>query len=826
MALTEKQLREDIKSKNKDTFASLERQLRTPLGVIPFVGAGISASVKLKGIPPRFPQWSELLREFARGRAFEAKVKKLLVAGDYEAAASAVNPGQRDWLTPRIRDAFDREIEKAQVLRGPVSYLPFLANGPVITTNYDYVLERAFEAADRRFKTVISGPLVDTTVAAIHGNERALIKIHGDCRDSMFRVLTVDEYERAYGSMRKARGAARADIGSLAWLLFTNRPLLFLGCSLAQDRTVSVLRSICQQLKGLVHYAVVAAEHSRKAWEKRQQHFDELGVRVLWFMPGKFDEIERLLSELLEATSVCQLQPRATVHQPRRSPTPPIKMADIARSVSGNERTAEATRYRVDIDRIGQAIRDERLAFFLGAYANLTPSLLGDSFYRQLAEKFDCPALSGDRTAVAGFIIRRYGSGELWNEVRAAIQRQCTEPSMVHRFIAALPAFLRKDTKSGQLCILTTNYDTLMEQALTEAGEPFHMLYYVNDGLDGTGCFLERSPNGDIWEVQKAENLRHPRSPAHLLVKLNGGISYHGDLGEQVSIERAQFERLAARIPSILPRFLQTELQSRSLLFLGHGLAEPDVQSLIEYAAGNDRKLRSWAIQKRPAGRKTRRAWQEDIEHWRGLSLKVLEADLERFIAALCLQVTGSQRAPISGTASPGKPRSETDRRTVFISYPKDIAPSLMKRIVSGIIARGLQVWLWDAIPYGFSDDEAGKIMSLVHGDSYVDGALKAARNADAILFLISPWTLQSKFQADELSVAFRNRHFVPCIVDENIGFDQLPAKLKGLFVAKVTGESLSASDGRARLRKLIDDVVEVAAERREPTNTRRKAKR
>jgi hypothetical protein len=42
-------------------------------------------------------------------------------------------------------------------------------------------------------------------------------------------------------------------------------------------------------------------------------------------------------------------------------------------------------------------------------------------------------------------------------------------------------------------------------------------------------------------------------------------------------------------------------------------------------------------------------------------------------------------------------------RMIVFISYPKDIAPRIMKRMVSGLIKRGFQVWLWDAIPYGFS---------------------------------------------------------------------------------------------------------------------------
>jgi hypothetical protein len=61
----------------------------------------------------------------------------------------------------------------------------------------------------------------------------------------------------------------------------------------------------------------------------------------------------------------------------------------------------------------------------------------------------------------------------LLKEVRAAIEQRATQPSIIHRFIAALPASLRAQGKPGQLCLLTTNYDTLMEHALTEAREHF-----------------------------------------------------------------------------------------------------------------------------------------------------------------------------------------------------------------------------------------------------------------------------------------------------------------------------------------------------------------
>ena len=270
--------------------------------------------------------------------------------------------------------------------------------------------------------------------------------------------------------------------------------------------------------------------------------------------------------------------------------------------------------------------------------------------------------------------------------------------------------------------------------------------------------------------MERPDNLRYQSSSAHLFVKLNGGLAYHGDLEEQVSIGAAHLERLAAHIPDVLPRFLRAELQRRSFLFMGHGLAEPDVRALIEYSAGDDRVMRSWAVQARPFESTFLRAWQDDVEHWPMFGLQVLEADLSRFSAALCRRIAEGSRAPTSSNIPPPGKRGLAGRLgIVFVSYPSDIAAPIMKQIVSEVIARGLRVWLWDPLPFGFSDQEAGKIISLVHGEHWLEATHQAARNADAVLFLISQRTLQSEFQRYELAIGLDRGRAVPCIVDEGV---------------------------------------------------------
>jgi hypothetical protein len=409
--LSEEQFQEHLRARNADTLADLERQLRSSLGVIPFVGAGISASVALVGNVSRFPQWGELLKGLASGSSIEAEVNALLENGDYEAAASKVFENRPAVLSRRIRDAFDRQVAASSLINGTVSYIPYLAAGPVITTNFDHVLEQAFAAAGREFRTVISGPLPDATIAAIHGNDRALLKIHGDCRDRTFRVLTLGEYEDAYG-VRQAGSAAtaQAQIGNLAWILFTNRPLLFLGCSLQTDRTVRVLRAIQERLPGLTHYAILAADRSFQRWQARERQLDELGVRPVWFTPGQFHEVENLLAEILERSSTRPIAPHPAAHGAARATAgaPPITMSGVTALLRPDYQDTRGDAHASDVRSIVRALLDGRLAFFLGAYAALDPSLLGNTFYNELAERFGCPMLAGDRTAVAAFISNRH----------------------------------------------------------------------------------------------------------------------------------------------------------------------------------------------------------------------------------------------------------------------------------------------------------------------------------------------------------------------------------------------------------------------------------
>jgi len=76
------------------------------------------------------------------------------------------------------------------------------------------------------------------------------------------------------------------------------------------------------------------------------------------------------------------------------------------------------------------------------------------------------------------------------------------------------------------------------------------------------------------------------------------------------------------------------------MLFLGHGLAVPDVYALIrEYGKKEGYSVGSWAVQLAPTEAILRESWEERARDWGNMGLKLLNEDLEEFIGGLLLRV-------------------------------------------------------------------------------------------------------------------------------------------------------------------------------------------
>ena len=597
-----------LKRSNAEVMYHLERQGRTGLGLVPFLGAGIS-------IPFGFKNWRDLLLHAAPPQ-LEDVIHQRLTEGDYEDAAEQLlqELGPDGFQNMVAASAGDSKLKSLNFHVGTVSLLPLLARGPVVTTNFDRVLEHAFAANAIPFDSVISGPRPDLIVDALHGNRRVLIKLHGDWQDRVGRTFARSDYEANYGEAQPER--KRELLTAAERLLFSSRSLLFIGASLDLDRTVTLLQDVHQQYAGIRHFAIMKAPMETKEFQEQERHLRQCGILPLWYTADSPEEhrfeVEHLLEEIIDRISVQTIQepagerPTPVIKPQTRESSPPIKTLDA------------------HFDRVVRLIGHGRVTFFLGSAIHAPTKLMATEFYEELARIFECEALAEERFAVAQYIADRHGREELYSEIRKLFTVNRLVPREVHELFLAWGHFKNHMKEPVPYpTIITTNYDDVLERCFDEAGLPYHLLSYQAWG-EHRGLFYHRCDRGGLRIIERPQNIRR-FSDAFILVKLNGGYDRRGQIPESYVTTQLDYWDLATRIPEVLPVAVQESLLANPLLFLGHGMEAPDVESLVRFAHRDHAGPRSWSIVLKETG----------IEYWRQCGVEILYHRVGDYLNAL-----------------------------------------------------------------------------------------------------------------------------------------------------------------------------------------------
>jgi hypothetical protein len=594
---------------NAQTLYHLERQGRTGPGLVPFLGAGLSTPYKLKN-------WRDLLLS-AASPGLAPAIKEKLDGNDYEGAAEALlqELGADGFQNMVAASAGDTNIEPFDFRTGTVSLLPLLASGPVVTTNFDRVLERAFEAHGAPFESVISGPRPDLIVDALHGNRRVLIKLHGDWQDRVGRTFAKSDYDANYGEGQPER--KRELLEGVERLLFSSRSLLFIGASLGPDRTVKLLQEVHKEYAGIRHFAIVKAPTDPKEFDEREKHFRTCGVLPLWYHAERAEDhasqVEKLVAEIVERISVRTVE-EPVAEQPLAAliPAAPVKTSPGLQELDAH------------FDRVIRFIWDGRLTFFLGSAIHFPTNLMADEFYKELARLFECEALKEERFAVAQYIADRHGRENLYAEIRTLFEIDPLPYRDTHELFAAWREFTHSGRPVPFPTVITTNYDDVLERRLADAGLPYHLLSYQSDGPHH-GLFYHRTEDNGLRILERPNNIRK-FSDAFVVVKLNGGFDRQRRIPESYVTTRLDYLDLAARIPAVLPAAIQRTLQANPLLFLGHGLAAQDIESLVRFAHRDHPGPRSWAVVLNK---------KQGTEYWRQCGVEIINQDVNLYVNEL-----------------------------------------------------------------------------------------------------------------------------------------------------------------------------------------------
>ena len=262
--------------------------------IIPFVGAGMSVFCGYKG-------WPNVLKELAGyvyDSSMRASIETMIEDGELLQAAEKIRnnyPLMLKVLQKLIDYDKIKNCDQDKLYASAAYVLPYLFNSNmVMTTNFDRVLEEVYDRCHTKFGKIITPYEPDLLTQSRQNNSHCLFKLHGDIgpeiHDIERLVFTQTQYDKAYAN----DGPLMQELPQ--W--FQSKKLLFLGCSLAKDKTMDVLQQVTSKNPGLDHYAILACSPNDIA--KRCVEMGNWGVSAIFYPDGRHEAVRVILERLLE----------------------------------------------------------------------------------------------------------------------------------------------------------------------------------------------------------------------------------------------------------------------------------------------------------------------------------------------------------------------------------------------------------------------------------------------------------------------------------------------------------------------------------------------
>ena len=272
---------------NRNVFEEIVKHINS---ITPFIGAGLSAFT--------YPGWKEFLKGITskiRNTTDKQRILKLLDKCEFEEAASELKKirGTVNFETD-ISLAFDAakifefSIEK-KLYKQAVYLLPKLFRSLVITTNFEMVIEHVYGKNGLPFCNNIGHPgHTEMLYRALRENRQTLYKFHGDISEIGKLVLTKESYDSNYSPESSLVEELRR--------CFEQKMLLFLGCSLENDRTLELLNRIIGN--GITNYAILSCEE--RELDKKSRELGDRRIRTIFYRSGEYESVRIILERLLE----------------------------------------------------------------------------------------------------------------------------------------------------------------------------------------------------------------------------------------------------------------------------------------------------------------------------------------------------------------------------------------------------------------------------------------------------------------------------------------------------------------------------------------------
>ena len=255
----------------------------------------------------------------------------------------------------------------------------------------------------------------------------------------------------------------------------------------------------------------------------------------------------------------------------------------------------------------------------------------GELLAEHLAGAFSLGLGSRDLAEIAQRVVVGEGPSFLYKAMEKVLVKEA-QPDDVHRFLAGFPGRLAELGRPARYqMIVTTNYDTALEQAFDDAGEKYDLAVFQASGANRgkfihvpwrqPPCLIPEPSTYRAFPIDKYDDLKWT-----VIVKLNGATDavegdYRWDENYVVTEDQYIDYLVSDEVGRVVPFQILNKLTGSHCLFLGYAVRDWSSRVFLKrvWPGEGGLKNRSWAIERSPDG------LEKDL-WWESLKVELLAA--------------------------------------------------------------------------------------------------------------------------------------------------------------------------------------------------------
>jgi SIR2-like protein len=202
----------------------------------------------------------------------------------------------------------------------------------------------------------------------------------------------------------------------------------------------------------------------------------------------------------------------------------------------------------------------------------------------------------------------------------------------LHTFLASVPA---------PLLIVSTNYDTFIEQAFHAANKPYDLIIHPSERKDIANAVWWWPHGAPEPSVVPPNELDIDLDKKTVIYKMHGTIQHETDKWDSFVITEEDYVDFLSRMTtnSAVPSLFYEHFRTRSFLFLGYSLRDWNLRVVLKnldrYLGrrrgvsddDEDEPLPSWSIQRRPS--------ELEEKLWEKRNVNIFDMTLDDFVAKM-----------------------------------------------------------------------------------------------------------------------------------------------------------------------------------------------